>query len=209
MNESAPSVILSNDRLIRRLGKLVDELDLDRRDFVIFGSGPLLAHGLRRHIRDLDVVARGTAWRRVSQRGLPATGSVNGASMAAFWGGLIQFSPRWISDDWDVDSLIDRAEIFEGLPFAHLADVLRYKQMLNRPKDRSDIQALVRLQRHGARGLATEDLDRGQDAYPHAPAHFGASQRTLAVFKSGDLAKNQTRLPPVYGALAASIRHES
>ncbi len=60
MHEAARSAALSEDRLIRRLIKLVTELDLDRRDFVIFGSGPLLAHGLRRCIRDLDVVARGT-----------------------------------------------------------------------------------------------------------------------------------------------------
>ena len=80
------------DRLIRRLAVLVTELDLDRRDFVIFGSGPLLAHGLRDGIRDLDIVARGAAWRRVRAYGCPGTGSSNGAPMALFWDGLIQFS---------------------------------------------------------------------------------------------------------------------
>jgi len=142
MDKVAHDAALSEDGLIRCLVKLVTDLDLDRRDFVIFGSGPLLAHGLRRSIRDLDVVARGTAWDRVSQHGSPARGSINGAPMAQFCGGLIQFSRGWVSDDWDADDLIDRAEIIQGLPFAQLTDVLAYKQMLLRPKDLPDIAAL-------------------------------------------------------------------
>src|ERR1700742_4199574 len=149
MPQAALSAALSEDRLISRLVKLVTELDLDRRDFVIFGSGPLLAHGLRRRVRDLDVVARGTVWRRVSRHGLPAAGGINRAPMAQCWGGLIQFSAGWIplrDENWgtqDTDDLIDRAEIIQGLPFAQLADVLAYKQSLNRPKDGPDIEALL------------------------------------------------------------------
>jgi hypothetical protein len=133
---------LSGNRLIRRLASLVAALDLGRRDFVIFGSGPLLAHGLRDGIRDLDVVARGAVWRRVREYGCPDTGSVNGAPMALFWNGLIQFSQGWISADWDADDLIGRAERIQGWPFAQLSDVLAYKQALLRPKDLSDIAVL-------------------------------------------------------------------
>jgi hypothetical protein len=43
---------------------------------------------------------------------------------------------------WTADVLIERAEIIQGLRFARLADVLAYKQMLMRPKDMADIQAL-------------------------------------------------------------------
>jgi hypothetical protein len=124
MHEIPRPVALSDNRLIRRLVKLVDELDLDRRDFVIFGSGPLLAHGLRQRILDLDVLARGALWHRASQLGFRATGSINGAPMAAFWGGLIQFSLGWISAFWDIDDLINRAKIIEGLRFAQPTDVL-------------------------------------------------------------------------------------
>ncbi|HEY3879879.1 MAG TPA: hypothetical protein VGM12_14905 [Trebonia sp.] len=135
---------LSENRLIRRLAVLVTELDLDRRDFVIFGSGPLLAHGLRESIRDLDIVARGRAWQRVSEYGCPDTGSINGAPMALLWNGLIQFSPGWISADWDADDLIARAQRIQGWLFAPLTDVLAYKQTLLRAKDHRDIAALHR-----------------------------------------------------------------
>jgi len=143
MNEPAPFPALPENRLIRRLAMLVSELDLDLRDFVIFGSGPMLAHGLRYGIHDLDIVARGPAWRRVAEHGCPGTGSVNGAPMAVFWDGLIQCSQGWISADWDSDDLIDRAETIQGWPFARLTDVLAYKQVLLRPKDYPDIAVLL------------------------------------------------------------------
>src|ERR1700760_97523 len=143
VHEATPSAALSENGLIRSLVKLAADLDLDRRNFVIFGSGPLLAHGLRQHIRDLDIVARGSVWRSVCQYGAPATGEINGAPLAIFCGGLIQFSQGWISEDWDGDALIDRGEIVQGLPFAQLTDVLAYKQHLRRPKDIADIQALL------------------------------------------------------------------
>ena len=145
MFEVAGSATLSGNRLIRGLIKLVDDLDLDRRDFVIFGSGPLLAHGLRSHVSDLDIVARGAAWHRAlaSGEGCLATGAINGAPMVTFCEGEIQFSSGWITEAWDPDDLIDRAETVEGLPFAPLADVLEYKQILRRPKDLPDIKALL------------------------------------------------------------------
>jgi len=133
---------LAENRLIRLLFNIVAELELDRRDFAVFGSGPLLAHGLRQHVRDLDVVARGDVWRRVSRHGFPAIGAINGAPMVQFWDGLIQFSATWVSESWDTDELIDRAEIIQGLPFARLCDVLAYKQILRRPKDLADIEVL-------------------------------------------------------------------
>jgi hypothetical protein len=151
MHKPAAVPALSENRLIRRLAMLVTELDLDLRDLVIFGSGPLLARGLRSGVHDLDVVARGPAWRRVRAYGCPGTGSVNGAPMAVFWNGLIQFSREWISDDWDTDDLIDRAESIQGWPFATLADVLAYKQVLLRPKDYPDIAVL-----HQAMGGAAQ-----------------------------------------------------
>lgn len=119
------------------------EFGLDRDDFVLFGSAPLLAYGLREEIRDLDVVARGDTWRHVSTRGTLGVGAVSGDPVAHFWGGRIQFSQRWISPAWDPDELIDSAELIEGLRFARLTDVLAYKQVLGRPKDIVDIWRIL------------------------------------------------------------------
>jgi hypothetical protein len=145
MRETVRTTTISGDTLIRFLSQLVLELDLDPHDFVIFGSGPLLAHGLRRSLSDLDVVARGATWHRVAERGEPGIGAISGAPMALFRGGRIQFSRGWVSPEWDADDLIERAEIIQGLPFAQLKDVLAYKQELARPKDRRDVVALLKL----------------------------------------------------------------
>lgn len=160
----AESIGVLEHPLVRRL----IALNLDRKDFVIFGSGPLLAHRIRANIRDLDVVTRGDAWRRVSQLGVPATGAVSGAPMVHFWGGRIQFSQEWIFKIWDTDNLIDRADIIEGLRFAPLADVLVYKRMLMRPKDKADIHVL------------TDLLDQRTDTASAPAEHESASTGPLA-----------------------------
>lgn len=140
MPETTTGISLLEHPLIRRL----IQLDLERDNFVIFGSGPLLAHGIR-NIHDLDVVARGSAWHRVCDQGIPSTGKISNAPATCFWGGRIQFFREWISTDWDSDDLIDQAEIVEGLRFARLPDVLAYKRMLMRPKDIMDIHAIAKL----------------------------------------------------------------
>ncbi len=56
--------------------------------------------------------------------------------------GRLQFFEHWITQDWDTEALIDNADIIDGLRFAPLMEVLRYKDELNRPKDAADIEVL-------------------------------------------------------------------
>lgn len=140
MEPVTPEMRVRNNELVRELRKL----GLDPDHFVIFGSAPLLAHGLRARVRDLDVVARGAVWERVSVGGTPARGERSGDRVWQFCHGRLQFSEYWIPGDWDTDALIDNAEIIDGLRFAPLTEVLRYKEELNRPKDSADIRLLRR-----------------------------------------------------------------
>lgn len=144
----------SGDALIRRLTALSSALELDTDDFVVFGSAPLLAWGIRDSIQDIDVVARGRVWDTVSRLGEPSVGTVSGDPVYLFDDGRIQFSHGWISPAWDTDELIDRAEIVGGLRFALLRDVLKYKRELMRPKDIADIDALVDVLTRGTRPAA-------------------------------------------------------
>jgi len=110
--------------------------------FVIFGSMPMFAHGLHSRICDLDVVARGEVLSQVSIKGQPAMGGCTGDTVWTFLEGHIQFSERWITAEWDTNSLIENAEIVDGLRLAPLEEVLRYKEELRRQKDEVDIKAL-------------------------------------------------------------------
>jgi hypothetical protein len=142
-----PAATTDQHPLIRRLATI----GLEPSHYVIFGSGPLLAHGIRTTIRDLDVVARGPAWHHARQAGLPATGTITGDPAAQFWNNMIMIFQRWITPDWNTDELISRAQHIGGLPYAPLTDVLRYKQILQRPKDITDIQAMTTRSHHRSR----------------------------------------------------------
>lgn len=128
------------DRLFRnRLVRKLVAMDLDPEQFVVFGSAPLLAHGLRTTIRDLDVVARGDVLAWAKRTGTPGVGACSGDPVWQFCRGRIQFSAGWITPRWDVGELMDGAEVIGGLRWARPGDVLRYKMELLRPKDLADI----------------------------------------------------------------------
>ncbi len=133
-------ISLCHHPLFRQLAAL----GLDTRDYVVFGSAPMFAHNLTERLHDLDVVARGEALRYAETHGVPGTGSVTGDRLWKLCDGRIEVSERWVSPEWDTDDLISRAELIDGIPFAPLSDVLKYKLMLRRAKDGEDIRALYR-----------------------------------------------------------------
>ena len=107
-------------------------LDLPTADYAIFGSDPLAVRGLIEEVHDLDVVARGTAWQQAKGLGEVRI-APEGDPVVWLEGGAIEVFCGWLG--WDIDMLIDNAEIIDGLPFARLEDVLAFKLSLGRPKD--------------------------------------------------------------------------
>jgi hypothetical protein len=137
-----PAVFKALDhQLIRQLAAF----ELNRDHFVIFGSGPLLAHGLRTDIGDLDIVARGPAWDRARRLGAPNKSPLQGTEMVHLCRGSIEVSAEWISSEWDTNQLIDDCDIFDEFRFAKLEYVLAYKRALQRPKDAKDILLIEHL----------------------------------------------------------------
>jgi hypothetical protein len=123
----------------------LDKLELSRDDFVIFGSGPLLAHGIRREIGDLDIVARGASWEWARKFGEPISGAEPGLPLVCFWVDAveIEIGPEWYSLRlWDTDELIDNADVISGFRFTRLKDVRRYKLAMGREKDMKDVAAI-------------------------------------------------------------------
>ena len=105
---------------IDRIQLALGELALIRDDFVIFGSGPMLAHGIREDIADLDIVARGKAWKRARELG--------GAEMdlvRVTKGGIeIEIGSEWYSPLlWAADELIDSESV--TVVFRDLRDSIR------------------------------------------------------------------------------------
>lgn len=120
--------------------RMLRALDLPYDDFVVFGSGPLLAHGLRTTLGDLDIVARGQAWHRLTAMSPPMIAPSGHGHMVRL---QIEAADQWLPG-FTTDDLIDTAEVHAGIRFAPLAEVVRYKRTLGRPKDCRDL-ALIQL----------------------------------------------------------------
>ncbi|MFB6398038.1 hypothetical protein [Polymorphospora lycopeni] len=115
--------------------RMLRALHLPATDYVVFGSGPLLAHGLRTQLGDLDVVARGAAWDRLAAMSRPVTAPSGHGRMVRL---QIEAADRWLPG-FDTDHLIRSAEWHAGIPFAPLSEVRRSKLATARPKDRADL----------------------------------------------------------------------
>ncbi|MCL8016554.1 hypothetical protein [Streptomyces sp. AS02] len=135
---------LSEHPLFRELSTL----NLPPTDYVVAGSGPLLAHGLRREISDLDIVARGEAWRIALKVADPvATPSGHGRMVLLFDGGIEVFD-RWLPGSREPDEMIEGAEWVQGFPFCPLREVLAWKERLGRQKDQEDVKLIRNHLRH-------------------------------------------------------------
>jgi hypothetical protein len=128
-------MVLSDHRLIRLLAKL----RLPPGDYVVTGSGPLLAHGLKQTIHDLDLVARGKAWECAARLGEFVPSHSGTGHCIVLFGGRIEVFDYWLGGMVDTDAMIDSAEFIDGIPFLPLADTLRWKRGLGRAKDLADI----------------------------------------------------------------------
>lgn len=133
-------MVLSDHVLIR----LLAGLRLPPSDYVVTGSGPLLAYGLKTTVHDLDLVARGEAWRTAVEHGRVTFAASGLGLRVELFEGRIEVFDHWLAGFSDVDAMIDSAERVEGIPFMSLADTLRWKRGLGRAKDLPDIALLER-----------------------------------------------------------------
>ena len=116
----------------------VRALALPVGDYVVFGSAPLLAHGLIGRVGDVDLLAVRSAWEKVCSGRAP-TRAPGGDEVVRLAPGLEVFH-GWLG--LDVDGIVRRAEVLGGLPIAQLADVAAYKRLLSRPKDQAHLELL-------------------------------------------------------------------
>ncbi|MDH6114116.1 hypothetical protein P3T36_002937 [Kitasatospora sp. MAP12-15] len=121
------------------------ELGLPVEDFVIAGSAPFYLRGLREEISDLDIVARGLAWQRAMELGRPQPAPYGGTRAIRLVDGRFEVLDGWFPELFgDVGQLLARAEPIGALRFLTMADTVRWKRWLDRPKDRADLQRLAR-----------------------------------------------------------------
>lgn len=121
---------------------VVARLELPPGQYAIFGSGPLIVRGWIEPANDLDIVCRGPAWDKARSLGELVHLDEWDVDVVAVGDGRITFGRRWAIGDFDVDELIDTAEIIQGLPFVALKYVVAYKRIADRPKDRRHLAVM-------------------------------------------------------------------
>ena len=112
-------------------------------DFAIFGSGPLLIRGIIPAANDLDILCRGAAWEQAKSIGTMRYLEEYDVTITTLCDGKISFGTKWGIGDFDIDSLIDSAELIDALPFVRLEHVVAYKTMRASAKDLRHIAALA------------------------------------------------------------------
>ena len=122
------------------LQKLKD-LGLPPDDYAIFGSGPMVAHGLKEFDHDIDVIARGPAWEKAMTLGTVIQAPMRDHVVRLF-DNKIEIFDGWKPGEWDKDELIDSAEIFDGIRYVQLEKCLEHKKRLLRNKDLKDIKLI-------------------------------------------------------------------
>ncbi|MEV7227275.1 hypothetical protein AB0M79_09670 [Polymorphospora sp. NPDC051019] len=125
------------------LFRLLLRLDLPTTDYVVFGSGPLLAYGLRDGIGDLDIVARNRAWNICCTVQPPRPAPSGLGQMIRLHQGALEVVNQWLSPEFETDRLIADSRLVDGIPFASLRDVVASKWLTNRPKDHVDLARIA------------------------------------------------------------------
>jgi hypothetical protein len=119
-------------------------LALPPQDFVLCGSAPLFARGLRAEVGDLDVLARGEAWNIIRRLAPPSRPRSGHGVRVAHPGAAIEFFDRW-TPGWDTGALIDGAEAIDGIRYMPLRHLEAWKRHAQRPKDTADLAILSTL----------------------------------------------------------------
>lgn len=118
------------------------DIGLPTCDFAVFGSGPLIVRGLISFGNDLDIICRASAWNKVKQVGDLLYLREYDTHIVSVGGGVLTFGTSWGIGQFDIEALIDDAEMIDGLPFVRLEHVVRYKAIRGLPKDKRHIEAL-------------------------------------------------------------------
>ena len=115
------------------------KLNLPDGDYVIYGSGPLGIRGIRK-IHDLDVVVKDSLYLKLIKKYKKFERKDKEKRFIKL--GKIEIIPASSSLIKNIEEIIKRADIINGLRFVKLEDLIRWKKKMGRPKDFKDIKLI-------------------------------------------------------------------
>ena len=121
----------------------VRELSLPLDQYVVFGSGPLAAHGIR-PTQDVDLFVTTTLYEQLKLAGWDEKELAEPPGGLGLVHGIYEANDSWHYSEYDPtpEEVIAACDIIYGVPFAPLAEVLKWKRAFGRPKDLVDIELI-------------------------------------------------------------------
>ncbi len=118
----------------------IKNLQLPAGEFAIFGGGPLAVRNIRES-HDADLIVSEKLFGEYKQKlgWKYKSFERDGRYVEMIEKDEIEFYKDWGPGKWDIAKLIQESEIINGLPFVKLAEVLKWKKISDREKDKKDI----------------------------------------------------------------------
>ncbi len=119
----------------------VKKLDLPEGEFIVFGSCPMAAAGIRES-SDIDLLVTSKVLKDLEQAGWKRLVKAENDAPLTF--GDFEAHDQWSFTSYKptLSQLLATADIIDGVPFASLAEVRKWKQSSGRPKDLKDIELI-------------------------------------------------------------------
>lgn len=115
------------------------KLNLPKDKFAVFGSGVLAIHGIREN-KDIDLIVKKDLWRDLTKK-YPLYKEEDPGFVPRIRIGNIEIFDNWPPFK-ELDTLIDSADIINGIRFVKLEFVLKWKKNFNREKDQNDVKLI-------------------------------------------------------------------
>jgi len=123
----------------KELFQKVRALNVPIGKYALFGSAPLAVRGIR-ECRDIDMIVSEDVWEEYKKKGWAVAVAAHGSEYLSR--DEIEMWKDWYPGEWNVAELIQTSEIIDALPFVTLDNVVKWKKMKGREKDRNDIRLI-------------------------------------------------------------------
>lgn len=126
----------------QKIISLIKSLNLPLDDMAVFGSGPICVRGWR-DLKDIDLIARENVYEMAKGMGemMETVSETEGVRIVRDEA-EIEIFKHWTPGEWNVDELIDSADVIDGVRFVTLKNVMKWKRLLGRDKDQSDVELI-------------------------------------------------------------------
>ncbi len=127
------------NKLLSRLKKL----NLPIKEYSVFGSGPLIIRGIR-DSHDIDVIISKKIFNEYKKKPgwILKEFDRDTRHIKMLENKGIEFYYTWGPGEWDIEKVLEKAEIIGGIPFANLNDFKRWKKISGREKDKKDLELI-------------------------------------------------------------------